>query len=193
MPLGDYEWAEKYGWLTDKYGVSWQFWLGKFEDVGQRLTAYLTFAGQQQGRAEEAINFYENIFKDARSESIVYYKSGDDANLTGKVKHAQMIFNGQRFMLMDSPEPLGFQFTEGVSLTVYCETQQEIDYYWEKLTQGGAESRCGWLKDKFGVSWQIIPTILSKIMSNPEKAGKAAQAFMQMQKFDIEKIVQASI
>ena len=96
-------------------------------------------------------------------------------------------------MLMESAAEHNFSFTEGVSLTLYCETQEEIDYYWEKLTENGEESMCGWLKDKFGVSWQIIPAILGKIMSNPAKAGKAAQAFMSMRKLNIEKIVQASM
>ena len=97
-------------------------------------------------------------------------------------------------MLMESAAPHNFTFTEGVSLTIHCETQQEIDHYWGKLTEsGGQESMCGWLKDKFGVSWQIIPTILNKIMSDPAKAGKAAQAFMAMRKLNIEQIVQASI
>jgi predicted 3-demethylubiquinone-9 3-methyltransferase (glyoxalase superfamily) len=109
------------------------------------------------------------------------------------VKHAQIALNGQKLMLMDSAVPHKFTFTEGVSLTVHCETQQEIDYYWEKLTESGEESMCGWLKDRFGVSWQIIPTMLSKIMSDPSKAGKAAQAFMSMRKINIEQIVQASI
>ena len=96
-------------------------------------------------------------------------------------------------MLMESAGQHNFTFTEGVSLTIHCETQDEIDYYWERLTESGAESMCGWLKDKFGVSWQIVPTILDKIMSDPAKAGKAAQAFMAMRKLNIEQIVQASI
>ena len=111
----------------------------------------------------------------------------------GKVKHAQINLNGEKLMLMESAAPHNFTFTEGVSLTIHCETQQEIDHYWGKLTQNGEESMCGWLKDKFGVSWQIIPTILNKIMSDPAKAGKAAQAFMAMRKLNIEQIVQASI
>ena len=82
-------------------------------------------------------------------------------------------------MFMDSKSH-NLTFSEGVSLTIHCETQEEIDYYWGMLTESGEESMCGWLKDKFGVSWQVIPTILSKIMSDPNKAGKAAQAFMQM-------------
>mgnify|MGYP002621608860 CR=1 FL=1 len=193
MPLGKYEWSEKYGWLNDKYGVSWQFALGQIDEVGQKITPCLLFTGKQYGRAEEAINHYSEIFKNPKQDGILRFGNNEASEQVGKVKHAQVAFNGQKFMFMDSAQPHNFAFSEGVSLTIHCETQDEIDYYWKKLTENGEESMCGWLKDKFGVSWQIIPIILSKIMSDPEKAGKAAQAFMQMRKFDIEKLVQASI
>jgi predicted 3-demethylubiquinone-9 3-methyltransferase (glyoxalase superfamily) len=173
MPLDRYEWSEKYGWLNDKFGISWQFALGKLDTVGQ---------------AEEALRFYSAVFKDSKTDGILYNKQNNKL-----VEHAQFELLGQKFMIMDSTKAHSFSFNEAVSLTIHCETQNEIDYYWEKLTAGGAESMCGWLKDKFGVSWQVVPTILGKIMSDPNKAGKAAQAFMQMRKFDIEQIVQASL
>lgn len=193
MPLDKYEWSERYGWVNDKYGISWQFWFGKIEDVGQRITPSLLFTGNQYGRAEEAINYYSTIFKNPKQDGILRFDNNEAPEQEGKVKHSQISINGQKFMLMDSAQYHNFTFSEGVSFTIHCETQDEIDYYWEKLTESGEESMCGWLKDKFGVSWQVIPTILSKIMSDPNKAGKAAQAFMQMRKFDIEKLVQASI
>lgn len=192
MPLGKYDWGEKHGWLNDKYGVSWQFWLGKVEEIGQRLIPCFSFGDKAYGHAEDALNYYSTIFKNPQPEGIVRYGSQEAPNEEGKVKHAQMAFNGQKFLFMDVVQANYAAFSEGVSLTVHCETQDEIDYYWEKLTESGKESMCGWLEDKYGVSWQIIPTILTKIMSNPAKAGKAAQAFMQMRKFDIEKIVQAA-
>jgi predicted 3-demethylubiquinone-9 3-methyltransferase (glyoxalase superfamily) len=193
MPLDKYPWGEKYGWITDKYGISWQLALGKVSDVGQRITPCLMFTGKQYGCAEDAITFYTSIFEGSRVEGILRYGSNESPDKEGKVKHAQVVIHDQKFMLMESAQQHDFTFSEGVSLTVYCETQNEIDYYWQKLTERGAESMCGWLKDKFGVSWQIIPTILSKIMSDPAKAGKAAQAFMSMRKLNIEQIVQASI
>ncbi len=193
MPLDKYEWSEKYGWINDKYGISWQFYLGKIEEVGQRITPSLLFTGDQYGRAEEAINHYSTIFKNSDQDSMLRYGGNETPEQEGKVKHAQIELSGQKFILTESALQHNFTFTEGVSLTIHCETQEEIDYYWEKLTESGEESMCGWLKDKFGVSWQVVPTILSKIMSDPDKAGKAAQAFMEMRKFDIEKIVQASI
>ncbi len=193
MPLDKYPWGEKYGWINDKFGISWQIALGKISDVGQKITPCLMFTGKQYGRADEAIEHYSSIFKNVKVDGILRYGTNELPDQEGKVKHAQFALNDQKFMIMESAAPHNFTFTEGVSLTIYCESQKEIDHYWEKLTESGAESMCGWLKDKFGVSWQIVPTILDKIMSDPAKAGKAAQAFMSMRKLNIEQIVQASI
>lgn len=193
MPLDKYPWGEKYGWITDMFGVSWQLALGNMSDVGQRITPCLMFTGDQYGRVDEAIAHYSSIFKDPKVDGVLRYGEGEAPDEEGKVKHAQIALDGQKFMLMESKETHDFTFTEGVSLTVYCETQEEIDYYWERFTEGGEESMCGWLKDRFGVSWQIVPTALEKILSDPAKAGKAAQAFMSMRKLDIEQIVQASL
>jgi predicted 3-demethylubiquinone-9 3-methyltransferase (glyoxalase superfamily) len=193
MPLDKYPWSEKYGWVTDQYGISWQLALDKTNQVGQKITPCLLFTGKQYGRVDEAIAHYTDIFKSQHVDGILRYSANELPDSEGKVKHAQITLNDQQFMLMESARPHAFTFTEGVSLTIHCETQDEIDYYWERLTESGEESRCGWLKDKFGVSWQIIPTILGKLMSDPAKAGKAAQAFMAMKKLNIEQIVQASI
>ena len=188
MPLDNYPWSKKYGWVTDKFGVSWQIALGKLEDVGQKLTPCLMFTGKQCGRAEEALQFYSSVFKISKTDGILHNEQNKKL-----VQHAQFALLGQKFMVMDSAEPHDFGFSEGVSLTIHCETQEEIDYYWNTFTQGGQESMCGWLKDKFGVSWQIVPTVLDTLMSDPEKAGKAAKAFLAMRKLDIEQIVQATL
>jgi predicted 3-demethylubiquinone-9 3-methyltransferase (glyoxalase superfamily) len=193
MPLDKYPWSEKYGWINDKFGISWQIALGNLSDVGQKITPCLMLTDKQYGRADEAIAHYSSIFKNVKIDGILRYGANELPDQEGKVKHAQVALNDQKFMIMESAAPHTFTFTEGISLTIHCETQKEIDYYWEKLTESGAESMCGWLKDKFGVSWQIIPTVLNKIMSDPAKAGKAAQAFMSMRKLNIEQIVQASI
>jgi predicted 3-demethylubiquinone-9 3-methyltransferase (glyoxalase superfamily) len=193
MPADKYPWGEKYGFIADKFGVSWQLAVGDIDKVGQKITPCFMFTGNQYGRGDEAIAHYSSIFKDTKVDGILRYGTNELPDKEGRIKHAQIALLGQKFMLMESAQPHRFGFSEGVSLTIHCETQQEIDYYWEKLTQSGEESMCGWLKDKFGVSWQIIPTILNKIMSDPAKAGKAAQAFMAMRKLNIEQIVQASI
>jgi predicted 3-demethylubiquinone-9 3-methyltransferase (glyoxalase superfamily) len=190
MPLDKYEWSEKYGWLQDKYGVSWQLAMGKMQEVGQKITPTLMFTGEQAGKAEQAIQFYTNVFDNSSITGILRYTAGDN-DVAGTVKHAQFILNDQVFMAMDSSLPHQFGFSEGLSLVVECKNQEEIDYYWNKLTEGGEEGVCGWLKDKFGVSWQIVPAVLGKLMDNPDKAPRVVQAFMQMKKFDIDKLVNA--
>jgi len=193
MPLDKYPWAEKYGWISDPFGISWQLALGKISDVGQRITPNLLFTGKLYGRADEAIKHYSSIFKNVSVDGILRFGDHELPDVKGYVKHAQLNFNGEKFMVMESAQEHAFTFTEGVSLTIHCENQEEVDYYWEKLTESGEESMCGWLKDKFGVSWQIIPVMLGKLLSDPAKAGKAAKAFMSMRKINIEQIVQASI
>lgn len=193
MPLDKYPWSEKYGWITDKFGISWQLALGKISEVGQKITPCLMFTGKQYGRVDEAIEDYTLIFNNVSVDGILRYASNEIPDKEGKVKHAQIDIDGQKFMLMESAADHKFTFTEGVSLTIYCETQEEIDYYWEKFTESGEESMCGWLKDKFGVSWQVVPSVLDTIMKDSAKAGKAAEAFMTMRKLDIEQIVQATL
>lgn len=188
MPLDKYPWGKKYGWVNDKYGVSWQVALGKIAEVGQKIAPCLLFTGRQCRRAEEALNFYSSVFKNSVTDGILY-----DEQDNKLVKHAQFTLLGQKFMVMDSAEKHPFEFSEGVSLTIHCETQDEIDYYWNQFTEDGEESMCGWLKDKFGVSWQVVPSVLDTIMKDPAKAGKAAEAFMTMRKLDIEQIVQATL
>lgn len=193
MPLDKYPWSDRYGWISDKFGVSWQLALGKTGAAGQKITPSLLFTGEEYGRADEAIQLYSSIFENVEVDGILRFGANEAPDVEGKVKHAQIAIDGQVFMIAESAGQHNFTFSEGVSFTVYCETQEEIDHYWYKLTENGEESMCGWLKDKFGVSWQIIPTMLGKIMSDPAKAGKAAQAFMSMRKLNIEQIVEASL
>jgi predicted 3-demethylubiquinone-9 3-methyltransferase (glyoxalase superfamily) len=143
-------------------------------------------------QAEEAANFYTSIFKNSKIEDISRYgKEGFEIHgmKEGTALTVAFQINGQPFTALNGG-PI-FKFTEAVSFQVFCDTQEEIDNYWNKLTDGGEESQCGWLKDKFGVSWQIVPTILPELMSDPAKAGRVVNAFMQMKKFDIEKLINA--
>lgn len=188
MALDKYEWSEKYGWVQDKYGVNWQLSFGKLADVGQKFTPTLMFTEKVHGKSEEAINFYTSVFKNSDVVGILRYAE-DDHDVTGTIKHAQFKLNNNVFMTMDSGLAKGFGFNETVSFVVECENQQEIDYFWEKLTEGGRESMCGWLQDKYGVAWQIIPEILKDLMSNPEKSQKVVEAFMKMKKFDIDTLL----
>jgi predicted 3-demethylubiquinone-9 3-methyltransferase (glyoxalase superfamily) len=146
----------------------------------QKITPFLWF----DGKAEEAMQFYVSIFKNSK---IVSTMPGPD----GKVLTGTFELEGQRFMALNGGPQ--FKFTEAISLFVNCETQTEVDELWNKLTQGGAESQCGWLKDKFGLSWQIIPSALGRFLGDKDraKAGRAMQAMLQMKKIDIAKLQQA--
>ncbi|WP_165020954.1 VOC family protein [Dysgonomonas sp. ZJ279] len=145
------------------------------------------------GKAEEAARFYVSVFKNSNIKSISHYgKEGYEIHnqKEGTVMTVEFEINGQTFTALNGG-PI-FQFNESVSFQVYCDTQDEIDYYWDTLTaDGGEESYCGWLKDKFGLSWQIVPSILVELMKDQAKAGRIMEVFMQMRKLDIEKIKNA--
>ncbi|MEO8516887.1 MAG: VOC family protein [Flavobacterium sp.] len=190
MALDKYEWSEKYGWIQDKFGVNWQLSFGKLTDVGQKYTPTLMFTQNQNGKAEQAINFYTSIFDNSSIKGILKFGENDH-NTAGTIKHAQFTLDKSVFMAMDGGSAHAFTFNEATSLVIDCENQKEIDYYWDKLTEGGAESMCGWLKDKYGVSWQVVPEILESLMSDPEKGPRVVQAFMKMKKFDIETLMNA--
>jgi predicted 3-demethylubiquinone-9 3-methyltransferase (glyoxalase superfamily) len=189
MPLDKYPWSEKYGWVQDKFGVTWQLSYGKLEDVGQKFTPVLMFVNDQHGRAEEAIHHYTSIFNNSSVRGILRYEAHEVVE--GTIKHAQFTLDGNVMMAMDSGHPHQFNFSEGISLVVECNTQQEIDHFWDNLSEGGEPGRCGWLKDKFRVSWQVIPKVLGKLVMDPERSGRVIQAFMQMNKFDIEALENA--
>ena len=152
----------------------------------------LMFCGSNNGKAEEAIAYYTQLFKDSKTIQISRYEKGE-ADVEGHVKYSQFELNNLPFGAMDTSAPHQFTFSEGVSFMLVVDTQEEIDEYWNYLVENGSPGRCGWLKDKYGVSWQIIPSLLGKLMSNPATAPKATYAFLQMSKFiiaDLEKAVQ---
>ena len=188
MALDKYPWNDKYGWCQDKYGVNWQLML--HDAAGQKIVPSFMFTQEQSGRAEEAINFYTSLFDNSKIEMISRYEKGE-GDVEGHIKHARFTLNGQVFAAMESSGPHQFTFNEGVSIVVPCDNQEEIDFYWNKLTEGGKESQCGWLKDKFGVSWQIVPTVLGKLMSNPEKSKRVMDVVMKSKKFNISELENA--
>jgi predicted 3-demethylubiquinone-9 3-methyltransferase (glyoxalase superfamily) len=190
MPLDQYPWSEKYGWVQDKFGVSWQLSAGKLEAVGQKFTPTFMFTQQYAGKAEQAIQFYTSVFKDSSVVGIMRY-TAEDHDVEGTIKHAQFTLGKQVFMAMDSSLSHQFIFNEAISLVVECENQDEIDYYWDKLSAVPEAEQCGWLKDQFGISWQIVPQILKQLMSDPAKSERVVNAFMQMKKFDIAKLLDA--
>jgi predicted 3-demethylubiquinone-9 3-methyltransferase (glyoxalase superfamily) len=190
MPLDKYDWSEQYGWLKDRYGLTWQLTLGKVAEVGQKIIPAFMFVQQQFGKAEEAIQFYTSIFRDSAIATIHKYDQGE---LAGKIMHSRFTLAGQTYMAMDGPGAHDFNFNEAIAIVVNCETQEEIDYYWGKLTTGGQESSCGWLKDKFGVSWEVTPSSLGRMLTDPdrEKVDRVTKAFLKMKKFDIAALERA--
>jgi len=190
MALDKYEWSEKYGWVADRFGINWQLSLGNLNEVGQKFCPLLMFTQERCGKAREAMDFYTSIFHNSGIQAISNYTAGDGDRET-YIKHARFTLNGQILMAMDSSGPHNFSFNEAVSLVVNCDTQEEIDYYWDKLTAGGEESMCGWLKDKYGISWQIVPSVLNELMNDPHRSERVMSAFMKMKKFDIATLIQA--
>ena len=181
MDLGDYPFSKKYGWLADKYGVNWQLYTGESGGTLEKYVPTLMFNGNNNGKAKEAIDLYTRILPDSKVQGIMEYAEGG-GDAPGNVQHAQFDIAGTTIMCMDSSYDHKFNFTEGVSLVVNCKDQQEIDKYWNGLTaDGGAESQCGWLKDKYGLSWQVIPENIGTLVQKPE----AMQAMMQMKKIVI--------
>ncbi len=198
MPLGAYPWSERYGWLEDKYGLSWQLIFVGDMEVKQRIIPALLFVGSVCGKAEEAINFYLSVFKnsptkstaDTKADIQARYGSGELPDKEGTVKYASFMLLGQEFAAMDSAHEHKFAFNEAISFIVPCDTQEEIDYFWGKLSAIPKAEQCGWLKDKYGLSWQITPTALNEMMQGgtKEQIARVTQAFLKMKKFDISKL-----
>jgi len=196
MPLDKYDWSRKYGWIQDRFGVSWQIVLGSREDVGgQSIVPSLMFVKEHYGQAEEAMNRYTSVFQNSNIQGILRYGADEIPEKEGAVKHAQFILGDQTFMAMDSGMDHPFTFNEAISLVVACDTQEEVDYYWEKLSEGGDPQAqlCGWLKDRYGVSWQVVPNILKAMLQDAEEAQaeRVTKAYLGMKKFDIGELKRA--
>jgi len=190
MELGEYPFSEKYGWIQDQYGVSWQLMFIGARKITQNITPTMMFVGNVCGRAEEAINFYTSVFHGAHVGDIWRYGKGEEPEQEGTVKHAAFTLEGLEFAAMDSAQEHKFSFNEAVSFLVRCDTQEEIDYYWNKLSFDPAAERCGWLKDQFGFSWQVVPTAMEKILRDhdAQKVARVTDAFLKMKKFDLAKL-----
>ncbi len=193
MELGAYPFSEKYGWLQDKYGLSWQVMFMGDRAIKQKITPTLMFVGAVCGKAEEAINFYASVFKDTKVHGILRYGKGEEPDKEGTIKHAAFTLEGQDFAAMDSAHKHNFTFNEAISLMVHCDTQKDLDYYWGKLSAVPEAEQCGWLKDKYGLSWQIVPTAMDEMMKDKDekKLARVTEAFLKMKKFDIAELKKA--
>ncbi len=183
MPLDKYPWNEKYGWLEDRFGMNWQLSFSGTEAAEKAIRPALLFTGGQFGRAEEAIHFYSTVFKETSNKMVVHYPA--DSPFSGKLMYSEFSLLQNNFIAMDGPGAHTYSFNEAVSFVIPCHSQQALDDYWAALSDGGEEGQCGWLKDRFDVSWQIVPVQLATLMADPEKAKRVFAAFMTMKKPDI--------
>lgn len=191
MEIGKYSFSERYGWVEDKFGLSWQLLVS--DPTGEdrpMITPSLIFSGKNNGKADEAANFYIDVFA-ARDPA--HTKRGmvsKDEN--GTLAYADFMLAGTWMAVMDSSRETA-TFNESVSFVVQCESQEEIDYYWEKLSAVPESEQCGWLKDKYGLSWQITPRLMEKMLTEGtgEQINRVTQAFLPMKKIDIKQIEKA--
>jgi predicted 3-demethylubiquinone-9 3-methyltransferase (glyoxalase superfamily) len=187
MPLQEYPFSKLYGWIQDKFGVTWQLILTKPEGEERPfILPELMFTQGMNGKAEEATDYYLSVFKDARRGSLARYPAGS-GDMEGNIMFTDFQLEGQWFVAMDGGKAHDFSFNEAISLLVNCDSQEEIDYYWEKLSAVPESEQCGWLKDKFGVSWQISSTRMQEMIGTgtPEQLKRVTQAFLKMKKIDI--------
>lgn len=192
MPLQEYPFSKWYGWIQDKYGLSWQLILT--DPKGEErpfIVPSLMFVGPVAGKAEEATDFYMSVFSskgpNTKRGTLVRYGKGQEPDKEGSVMFTDFAIGTQWFAAMDSAHKHDFAFTEAISLMIPCETQEEIDYYWEKLSVVPESEQCGWLKDKYGLSWQVWPVEIGEMMKHgsQEQIDRLTQAFLPMKKFDI--------
>lgn len=186
MELDKYPFSDRYGWLADRYGLSWQVMSTGGREVRQGIVPMLLFVGPVCGKAEEAIKLYTSVFRDGKIGDIQRYGKGEEPDKEGTVKQASFTLEGIDFAAMDSAYEHKFAFNEAISFIRQCDNQKEIDYYWQLSADPKAE-QCGWLKDKYGLSWQIVPTIMNQMLGDPDtkKIARVTAAFLQMKKFDI--------
>lgn len=195
MPLQEYPFSKHYGWVQDKYGVSWQLMLtapGGFPRP--TIVPSLMFTGDKAGTAEEAGQFYVSVFRDAQPGNVSRYPAGSEPDQEGTMMYSDFRLLDKWFAAMDSAYPHGFDFNESISFMIPCADQQEIDYYWEKLSADPASEQCGWLKDKYGLSWQVTSEWLEMTMreGTQEQIDRITKALMPMKKIDIEALKTAA-
>jgi len=193
MALGSYPWSPSYAWVQDRFGVSWQIIAERPAFTGARIVPCLMFTGAQEGRAESAIAYFSQVFSKAQTLSLERYGAGEGP--VTSVKHARFTLDGDEFVAMDAPGPQAFTFNEALSLSVRCEDQARVDELWGHLCDGGAPGRCGWLKDRFGLSWQIVPEALVRMQTQGDGAarGRMFASMLTMSKLDVAVLERAFV
>jgi predicted 3-demethylubiquinone-9 3-methyltransferase (glyoxalase superfamily) len=185
MELGAYDFSDYYGWIQDRYGLTWQLILTNEQgDPRPSIMPSLLFVGDNYGKAAEAGAFYRSVFPNNQNGMLVPYPPGMEAH--GATMFSDFRLGDTWITAMDSGEDHAFQFNESVSFIVYCEDQQEVDHYWSMLSAEPESEQCGWLKDKFGISWQIVPKLWSRLLHDGNESQRKAvtQAMLEMKKLD---------
>lgn len=193
MPLGAYPFSRRYGWLQDRYGLSWQVMHSGGREVTQKIVPTLMFSAPVCGRAEEAISLYTSVFGGSVVGDVMRYGSGEEPDTEGTVRYAAFTLDGMQLAAMDSARSHGFTFNEAISLMVLCDTQEEIDHYWERLSAVPEAEECGWLKDRYGLSWQVAPRAMQEMLqrADEQQMARLTRTFLGMKKFDLAQLEEA--
>ena len=193
MEIGEYPFSKRYGWIQDRYGLSWQLILVEGGVSSQKITVNFLFSGDACGKAEEAVKYYTELFPQSEIQLLSKYGEGEAQSSKAIVNYSAFKLFGVDFSAMDNAYDVEFGFNEAFSLMVSCDDQEEIDTYWKKLSAVPEAEQCGWLKDRFGVSWQIVPVSMNTMMSegSKEEIKRVTAAFLKMKKFDLATLQRA--
>ena len=188
MALGEYPFSKRYGWIQDRYGLSWQLMLAEGGQAVQKITPNLLFSEDACGKAEEAVKYYAEVFENSEIGVISRYAEGEAVSPKAKVNYAAFRLEGSAFSAMDNGHDVDYTFNEAFSFIVNCKDQKEIDYFWEKLSAVPEAENCGWCRDRFGVSWQILPSNWEDLIfsGSEEQVQRANEAVLGMKKIDLE-------
>lgn len=195
MPLGEYPFSKRYGWLEDKYGLNWQLMLDETPEGAQTIRPCLLFSGDACGKAQEALAHYHTVFPGASVGHTNLYQPGEAKDPRAKMNYGELTISGTQIVAMDHGEGGDFSFSEAFSFMVLCDSQQEIDAYWDRLSAVPEAEQCGWVKDAFGVSWQIVPRDLNDVLATATKveAQRITRAFLDMKKLDVAALERARL
>ena len=195
MPLGEYPFSKWFAWIQDRYGLNWQLMLTENAQAIQKIRPTLLFSGEACGKAEEAIDYYVSVFADSNKGFVNRYAEGEAMDSRAKINYGELNLLGNQFIAMDHGYGADFTFNEAFSFVILCENQQQIDDYWDKLSFVPEAEQCGWVKDQFGVSWQIVPRVLNDTLASgtKEEVKRVTEAFLKMKKLDIAEIEKARL
>ncbi len=193
MEVGAYPFSPRYGWVADRYGLSWQLIWQPEARTSQKINISLLFSGEVNGKAEEAARFYAGAFPGGTVDLVSRYAPGEAQAAEAKANYVGFTLMGQSFVAMDNSFDTDDAFNEALSLIVYCDTQDEVDEYWAKLSHVPEAEMCGWVKDRYGISWQIVPRVMGRLMTSGDEAQtrRLMQTMLTMKKLDIATLKRA--